>query len=194
MTEELHDDVAFEPEDELGSVGAVQAKLKKIKEELEKTKKERQEYLDGWQRCKADSVNARREAQEAGERAASRLRDSLVHDLIPALDSFDMAAASEQWATIDDGFRTGMEHVKNQLIDALERSGIKRFGHVGDMFDPAQYEAVQEEHDGAWNDGQVTRVLRAGYLATNQNNRDRGEKVLRPAQVIVYHNRHHTDS
>lgn len=181
----MTDDIDFEPEDELGDVGAAQAKLKKLKAELAEVKKERQEYLDGWQRCKADAVNTARESASASARAASRGRETLAEDIIPVLDSFDMATNAEQWATLDDGWRSGMEHVKNQLIEALSRHGIARFGRAGDSFDPTLHEAVQEERDGAHEEGCIVRVLRAGYKTS--------ERVIRPAQVIVFHAAHGAD-
>ena len=186
MKKVLPEEVDFEPEEELGDLGAAQAKLRKLKDELEKIKKERQEYLDGWQRCKADSVNARRDAALGAERVANRNRDALIEDIIPALDSFDMATSSEQWASLDDGWRSGMENVQNQLIDALARHGAKRFGKVGDLFNLTLHEAMQEEREGAHKDGEITRVLRSGYTL--------GERTLRPAQVIVFHAPHQTDA
>ena len=180
------EEINFEPDEELGDLGAAKAKLRKLKDEFERIRKERQEYLDGWQRCKADSVNARRDAALEAQRIANRNRDALIEDIIPALDSFDMATSSEQWASLDDGWRSGMENVQNQLIDALVRHGAKRFGKVGDMFNPTLHEAVQEEHEGAHADGEIVRVLRSGYLL--------GERTLRPAQVIVFHAPHNPDA
>lgn len=179
------DDIDFEPEDELGDIGALQAKMKKLRAELVEAKKERQEYLDGWQRCKADAVNTTREASSATMRALSRGRETLAEDIVPVLDSFDMATASEQWATLDDGWRSGMEHVKNQLIEALSRHGISRFGKMGELFDPSLHEAAGQEHDGAHEDGAIVRVLRSGYRTDG--------RVIRPAQVIVFHTAHQAD-
>jgi molecular chaperone GrpE len=170
-------EIDFEPEEELGSVGAAQAKLKKLKAELEKVKEERQEYLDGWQRCKADSVNAKKETEQRASRTAELLREELIHDIIPALDSFDMAAESEAWASVSDGWRTGMEQVRNQLIDALKRHGIERFGKIGETLDHAIHEVVEERDDIAGGPETVARILRFGYRTK--------ERVLRPAQVIV---------
>lgn len=167
----------LEPEEELGSVTVAQAKLKKLKGELAKIKKERQEYLDGWQRCKADSINARKDNEARAARSAEMLREALVHDIIPALDSFDMAAGTEAWTEVSDGWRSGMEYVRNQLIDALKNHGIERFGKVGDTFEPALHEAVEERDDIAGEPGTVVRILRYGYR-TN-------EKVLRPAQIVL---------
>lgn len=180
-------DIEFEPgedpsrlvedEAELGDLGAAQAKLKKLKEELVKVKKERQEYLDGWQRCKADSINAKKDAETRANRAAELLREALVHDIIPALDSFDMAAGSEAWAQVSDGWKSGMERVRDQLINALKSHGVERFGKVGEKFDHALHDAIEERDDVAGETGTIARILRYGYRT--------GDKVLRPAQVFV---------
>ena len=171
------EEVNFEPEEELGDIGAAQAKLKKLKEELEKVKKEKQEYLDGWQRCKADSVNAKKDAEARGARSAELLREALVHDVIPALDSFDMAAGSEAWATVSDGWKSGMERVRDQLIDALKRHGVDRYTKIGDTFDPHLHEVVQEVDDMPGESHEIVTILRYGHKTA--------DRTLRPAQGII---------
>ncbi|MBI4079962.1 nucleotide exchange factor GrpE [Candidatus Kaiserbacteria bacterium] len=171
------DDVNYEPAEELGDIEAAKAKLKKLRDELEKTKKDRQEYLDGWQRCKADSVNLKKDAEARAAKVAELLREELIHDIIPALDSFDMAAGSEAWAEVSDGWRSGMEHVRNQLIEALRRHGIERIGTVGEKVNHSIHEIVGEQEDTAGESDTVTRVLRYGYRTK--------EKILRPAQVFA---------
>lgn len=175
--EELRQDVNFEPEEELGDLGAVQAKLKKLKDELVKVKAERQEYLDGWQRCKADSVNARKDSVSAAERAGARAKEALVEDIIPALDGFDMAAGSPSWESVDAGWRSGIDQIRNQLLDVLSRNGVERFGKIGEPFDHALHEAVQEVDDMPGASNTVVRVLRFGYRMNG--------RIIRPAQVIV---------
>ena len=177
MKNDADNEIDFEPEEELGTLGAAQAKLKKLKEELEKAKQERQEYLDGWQRCKADSVNARKEALQMGERAGERTKESLIEDIIPVLDGFDMATGSEAWGTVAPEWRSGMEQVRNQLLDVLSRQGVERFGKAGEHFDPRLHEAVQEVDDGSGDSHSILRILRYGYRLK--------EKVLRPAQVVL---------
>lgn len=176
MSDEPRDDINYEPEEELGDAVAAKAKLLKLRDELEKIKKERQEYLDGWQRCKADSVNLKKDAEARAARVSEALREELVHDIIPALDSFDMAAQSEAWTSVSDGWRSGMEHVRDQLIEALRRHGIERIGRVGETVDHALHEIVEERDDMAGESGTVVQILRFGYGTK--------EKVLRPAQVI----------
>jgi molecular chaperone GrpE len=175
--DEEREDVDFEPEDEMGSLGAVKAKMQKLKDELEKVKKERQEYLDGWQRAKADAINMRKESDLSAKRTGELLREALVHDIIPALDSFDMATQSEAWGAVADGWRAGMEMVRDQLIGALKGHGVERYGKAGDRYDHNIHDAVQETDEMPGKAGEIVRLLRAGYKS--------GDRVLRPAQVIV---------
>lgn len=167
----------FEPEEELGSIGAVKAKMQKLKDELEKVKTERQEYLDGWQRAKADAVNMKREAEARGARSGELLREGLVHDIIPALDSFDMAAGSEAWGTVPDVWKSGMERVRDQLVEALRQHGVERYGKIGEEYSPHLHEVIQEVDDMPGEPHDIVRVLRYGYRIA--------DRVLRPAQVII---------
>jgi molecular chaperone GrpE len=171
------EDINLEPGEELGDLGAAQAKLKKLKEELAKVKLERQEYLDGWQRCKADSINARKEALASAERAATRIKENLIEDIIPVLDGFDMAAGSPAWESIDPKWRGGIEQIRNQLLDILQRHGVERFGKPGETLDYVIHEAVEEREDIAGESGTIAQVLRSGYRMNG--------RVLRPAHVIV---------
>lgn len=161
----------------MGALGSAKVKMQKLRDELEEVKKERAEYLDGWQRCKADAINAKKDAASESIRMQSRVRESLTEDLLPVLDSFDMAMGTESWLAVDENWRSGMERVRNQLLDTLSRHGIERFGKVGDMYDPHVHEAVQELDDVAGESGSIARILRYGYKSK--------DRIVRPAQVII---------
>ena len=177
MAEEEMNDIDFEPEDEMGTVGAVKAKMDKLRDELEKVKAERQEYLDGWQRAKADSINTRKDVLASAEREGKRAKENLIEDIIPALDGFDLAAGSPAWESVDAGWRSGVDQIRNQLLDVLSRHGVERYGKVGEKFDHALHEAVEERDDMPGESGEIVRILRYGYKM--------GSRILRPAQVIV---------
>jgi len=177
MNDRSDDEINFEPEDEMGDIGAAQAKIKKLREQLKEAQEKRDEYLDGWQRCKADSINARKEAAEKDTQAHGRGKETVIEDIVPVLDSFDMAAAGEAWLSVDENWRNGIDLIRNQLLDVLSRHGIERFGRVGDQFDHQIHEAVQEVDDMPGRSGEVVRILRYGYKM--------GDRVIRPAQVII---------
>lgn len=177
MNDESQDELAFEPDEELGDVAGAQSKIKKLREQLKEAQQKRDEYLAGWQREKADAINNRKEALVEADKRSARQKDAIIEDLIPVLDSFDMATGSESWADVSDGFRTGMEHVRNQLLEVLSANGVTRFGKIGEQFDPRLHEAVQEVEDVAGESHSIVKILRFGYRG--------GDRVLRPAQVIV---------
>lgn len=170
------EDIDFEPEDEMGETGAAKAKMQKLRAQLKEAQEKRDEYLDGWQRCKAEMVNAKKEATEAHARAGNRGKEILVEELIPALDSFDMAMQGEAWMTVDASWRKGVESILSQIEAVLKAHGVEIFGKVGEQFDPALHEPIQEIEGGEAQT--VARVLRRGYRT-----RDR---VLRAAQVAIY--------
>jgi len=106
-----------------------------------------------------------------------RMKLGLLEDIIPVLDSFDMATGSEAWAEVSDGWKNGMEHVRNQLLEVLSRHGVERFGKIGERFDPRMHEAIQEVDDVAGDAHSIVKILRYGYRIA--------DKIVRPAQVIV---------
>ena len=165
----------IQPDDE-GGAAKEAAMIKKLKEDLRKCNQERLEYLDGWQRCKADSINLRRDAVLAAEKVGSRSRDALVEDVILSLDSFDMAMQGDGWTKADRNWRAGMENVRAQLISALKNQGVTAYAAVGEKFDPALHEILKEEYaDGEM--GLILQVVRKGYRS--------GDRVIRPAQVVI---------
>jgi molecular chaperone GrpE len=152
-------------------------KNKKLKEELKQCKKERQEYLDGWQRLRADVANKSKDERASAERTENMIREEIISDIIPILDSFDMAMGSENWNTVDMTWRKGIEHIRAQCMEMLEKHGIAAFGKVGEQFDPEIHEAVKEVGGTKEKQHTIVRIIRFGYKI--------GETLLRPAQVII---------
>ena len=89
-----------------------------------------------------------------------------------------MAAGSAAWESVDASWRTGIEHIRSQLLDVLTRNGVERYGAVGDTFDHALHEVVQEVDDVAGESGSIVRIVRYGYRA--------GDRIIRAAQVITH--------
>jgi molecular chaperone GrpE len=171
------EDIDFEPDDELGTAGAAQAKIKKLRTELKEAQTKRDEFLAGWQRAKADAVNAKNDALKAAERTIERAKDAFIEELLPALDSFDMATASETWDNVSEEWKSGMGRIHNQLLNVLKRNNVVQIGSANEKFNPSIHEAVQEVEDGGGESHTILKVLRHGYSADG--------RVIRPAQVIV---------
>lgn len=173
-------DVEFVASDEEGAALGSAQKVKELKEKIKILEKEKQEYLDGWQRSRADYANLQKTTDEDRKRMRGLIEENFIEDLLPALDSFSMAMSNkEQWEKVDANWRTGVEYIYQQIMNVLKDRGFAVFGAIGDSFDPALYEAVSEtETDDIKLEHTVASVLQQGYKL--------GENVLRPARVSVY--------
>ncbi len=171
------DDVSFEDVDESGdSVGQV----KKLKEKLKVALKEKQEYLDGWQRERADLANYKKEEEARRAGVAAMAREKIILDLMPVLDAFDMAFGNkEAWEKADKNWRMGVEYIYTQLIGVLEKHGVKQIGEVGLPFSPVMHESMETvPTDEEAKNHLIEKVIQKGYMM--------GERVIRPARVRVW--------
>lgn len=169
-------DLDYESEAEgSGELSRAAQKVAKLKAELEACKIERQEYLDGWQRLRADIANQKKNENDVFVRAQFIAKNSILEDLLPVLDAFDMATKGEGWEAVSPSWRNGIEYVHAQLLSTLEQHGITSFGEIGEQFDASLHEAADEAGGGV--SGTIVRVIRRGYRTA--------EKIIRPAQVVV---------
>ena len=148
--------------------------------ELERVTAERDEYLAGWQRAKADFVNSKKRTEEMMREFRLLANEGLIEELLSVLQSFEMAFANrETWEKADKNWRTGVEHIYNQLKGILEQNALKEINPLGQKFDHLVHEAVRYEPDvtDKNTDGTVTNVLEKGYTL--------GGKLIRPAKVVV---------
>ncbi|MHB1118190.1 MAG: nucleotide exchange factor GrpE [Minisyncoccota bacterium] len=168
------DPVQFESEDESENIAAT---LKKMREKLRKCEEEKKEYLDGWQRMRADFANARKEEEIRRGEMIKFASEGLVEDLLPVLDSFSMAFANkEAWEKVDATWRKGVEYIHTQMLSVLESRGLTEIGNVGENLDPRMHIAIEGVPvDDANNVDTVIEVIQKGYRLHN--------KVIRPAKV-----------
>ncbi len=149
------------------------AKVTKLKKELEQVKKEKQEYLDGWQRAKADYVNALKRFEEEKKGAVSLGTSISARAFLPAMDSLERAEASGE---IPESFAG----IARQLHEAAKMLGLEKFGAVGEAFDPNLHEALgQDPTEDQSKDDTITAVLETGWKSK--------DIVIRPAKVRVAH-------
>lgn len=139
--------------------------VKKLRAQLKKALAEKQEYLTGWQKDKAEFVNARKRDQDAQKDFVKFSNENLLTELIPVLDSFSMAFGNKEvWEKVDKNWRVGVEYIANQLKKVLEDHGIKEIDPVGQKFDPMRDEAVEYVPvDDASQEHMVVSVIQKGY-------------------------------
>jgi len=173
------EDEEFEPiEDEAGS-SLRGARVKKLRTELKACQEERLEYLTGWQRARADLINERAAFQKRDAEKQDAFLERILNDILPVLDSFDMAFAhKEAWEKVDENWRKGIEHIYQHLLSVLEGYGVRPFMPIGEIFNPNEHESIDTELvDEKKKDGIILEVRGRGYR--------RGTSILRPAKVVV---------
>lgn len=168
-----NDDIVFE------EGGSQEEKIKELRAKLNACLKENREYLSGWQRARADFVNAKRESEEKIKTSSEIAKSALMEELLPVIDSFEMAFANkESWEKVDPNWRTGVEYIYSQFLTTLEQNGLKRIDHQGETFDPRLHIPIGvEETEKEDENEKVVEILQKGYELNG--------RVLRPAKVKV---------
>lgn len=153
--------------------GRADAKVKKVRDELAETRAEAKANLDGWQRAKADYVNALKRFEEEKKAERARGVEKAVDALLPAFDAMERA---KEHGEVPAGFQA----IAKQLESAFASLGLESLGAVGEPFDPNLHEAYgQDPAQSQEQDDTITAVLESGYKL--------GDRVIRPAKVRVAH-------
>lgn len=141
--------------------------------------KQRDEYLAGWQRAKADLLNYKKEEAARLEEFAKYHNADFVLELVSILDNFDLGlAALEKQGPVEKGIYM----IRAQTEDILKKRGLERIEvKKGGEFDPAVMEAVAEV-DSDLPEGKVVEEIEAGYRLY--------DKILRPARVKTSKQKH----
>lgn len=152
--------------------------IKKLREKLKKCEADKQEYLAGWQRAKADNINARREEEEAREEFKKYAHTGVVNEFLAVADGFDRAFSDPTWEKVDKNWQDGIKYLYNHFASILKDYGVEQIEARGKPFNPAEHEAIEYiETEKKEDDGMVIDETRKGYKIN--------QKILRPSQVKV---------
>ena len=153
--------------------------IKKLRENLKKVESEKHEYLTGWQRTKADMVNARKRDDDERKDFIKYANENLINELISVLDSFDMAMGNKEvWEKADKSWRTGIEYIYSQFIKVLTENGLTEINPLNEKFDHSLHEATAYEPvTDEKLDHQIVGVIQKGYSLNG--------KVLKVPKVKV---------
>jgi len=145
--------------------------------QLEAAQAQAQEYLDGWQRARAEFTNYKRRVERDREQMQQDAVARVVARYLPIVDDLERALKNRPTEGEGAAWAEGIELVYRKLLAALEADGVRPMEAEGSMFDPNLHEAILQEPSEEHESGQVIEVLQRGYLI--------GERVLRPALVKV---------
>jgi len=152
--------------------------VKKILEKLRVCEEEKKGYLDGWQRAQADAVNYKKDEGKRLEDLGRFITQGMLQDLLPILDSFDLALRSLQQSASSNPssqLEQGVLMIRSQLMDVFKKRGVAHIEVMpGDEFNPEKHESIGEvESDKPM--GMVAEEVQKGYTLAG--------RVIRPARV-----------
>lgn len=133
-------------------------------------------------RAHAEMENIRKRTEREKEETAKYAVTRFARDIVNVGDNFQRAidavpaGAAEQDAALKS-FLEGVTMTERELLNVLERYGIKRIHPMNDPFNPHQHQAVMEIQRTDVPSGTVVQVFQAGFTIE--------DRVLRPAMVAV---------
>ncbi|MEK9154731.1 MAG: nucleotide exchange factor GrpE [Patescibacteria group bacterium] len=142
--------------------------------EFLRCQKEREEYLNGWKRAKAELINYKKDEAKRFETIAKFSNESLIRELLLVLDSFDLALSSlEKNGNVDKGIYL----ILSQLNDVMKQNGLEKVNVIiGEIFNPKYHEAIVSI-DSDKPHGTIIEEIEKGYFLNG--------KLIKPARVKV---------
>lgn len=136
---------------------------------------ENQKLRDQVLRARADFENFRKRAErEKTDYFKFALADT-IRDLLPVVDNLERAVSHAGDGS--EEVQKGIELIHKQMMDLLQRYGVKPVGAISEPFDPAKHEAIMREENTSLPANSVAEVFQRGYALN--------DRLLRPAMVKV---------
>ncbi len=148
-----------------------------LKKKIEELAGQKEEYLAGWQRARADLLNYKKEEMERIAGLVAYANEELILKILPILDNFEVAEKKLPEDLKKNENIKGVFQIKNQISDFLKNRGVEEIKSVGEKFDANLHETVEEVEIKGKEPGTVIEEIQKGYKING--------RLLRPAKVKV---------
>lgn len=159
--------------EELKIVSIASDELEQLKEQVQKA----QEHYDQYLRQTAELENFRKRKEKERHDYIRYANESLVADIIPIMDNFELAFSAAEKNPATHNFAVGVEMILGQLKELLKSYGVIEINPEEDKFDPYLHEAVERVENAEAGEDMVIEVVKKGYALN--------ERVIQPASVKV---------
>lgn len=151
--------------------------LQRLAQELQDWQAKAEEYLDGWQRSRAEFTNYKKRIEREQSQVYQNAAASIFKRFLDVLDDLDRALQNRPLDGEGAAWAEGIDLVYRKFSSILEAEGVTRIQAEGEFFDPNLHEGISQEDNDHFESGQVIAVVKNGYMI--------GDRVLRPATVRV---------
>ncbi len=161
-----------------GAVASPEAQVSPVTQEaFDELQARAKDYLDGWQRARADFTNYKKRVDSQMQDSYQNASADVLKSLLPIVDDFDRAIVNVPADLAENPWVTGTSMIQRKLAKLLDDFGVKTVDPKGQPFDPNRDEAVGVDDESDAPSGTVTETLVKGYKV--------GDRILRPAMVRV---------
>lgn len=161
----------------IAQVEELQREVGELRQTLAEQQARAEEYLDGWQRARAEFANYKKRVEREQAQAYQAAAGTILRRYLEVIDDLERALKNRPKEGEGLAWASGVELIYNKLLTILENEGVRQFNSDGQSFDPNLHEAVTSEESDEHESGQIIEVLQQGYVL--------GDRVLRPAMVRV---------
>jgi molecular chaperone GrpE len=169
---------AGEPRDTAEArISALETRLREVEAELERRTEEAKTNYDRYVRERADIENFKKRAAREREEVVRYGTETLVRALLPIIDNLERAVEHAESGGNGQPLVEGVMLVLKALRDALEQNGVRAVRGIGERFDPAVHEAMEQVESADHEPNTVVREHQKGYMLH--------ERLIRPALVGV---------
>jgi molecular chaperone GrpE len=158
-------------------IEVLEAEWTALHQELKEAKAREAEYLDGWQRARAELSNARKRFQRDQGQTYDNARADVLTRLLPIVDDFERARDTLPENLAGIPWIEGILLIQRKLQALLDQDGVVPIEATGQEFDPFLHQAITHEPSDTVPEGHVIDAMQKGYRMA--------DRVLRPSMVRV---------
>lgn len=150
---------------------------KDLKSQFQECQKQKEEYLAGWKRERADFINYKRDEAERIKKTIKFANEDLILRILSILDNIYIAEKKLPKELKDDFWVQGFLKIKVQILDFLKKEAVEEIECLSQKFDPNFQEVVAEVGIKDKESGTIVEEVKKGYVLHG--------KVIRSAKVKV---------
>ncbi|HGJ66761.1 TPA: nucleotide exchange factor GrpE [bacterium] len=148
-----------------------------MQKELDDAKTKSEEAMDKMLRLAAEFDNYKKRSAREYENIRKYASENIIKELLPIIDNFERGIESANELKDFNSFLNGIKLILNQMINLLEKEGVKQIKAIGETFDPNIHEAVMHINSDDYPENIVAQEFQKGYILN--------DRVIRPAMVAV---------
>jgi len=153
--------------------------VEQLQKLLSDEQKKSAEYMESWQRSRADFANLKRRTDNEKSSLSAEAREKLLVRLLPVVDDFERAMLTLPESLKGEAWVNGVSLIEKKLKTFLDQEGVSEVPSLNANFDPRYHEAVQQDDSSNGDTEYVAEVYQKGYKL--------GDRVIRAAAVKVGH-------